>query len=66
MVSILTPGPATLTLEVAQPDPSCRLSEGGFGGSEKRGIINTNKAFRKQHDLVQKVLCSAEKWGPRR
>lgn len=36
------------------------------GGSSWGSELTQNKTFRKQHNLVQKILCGAEKWGTRR
>lgn len=49
--------PAVLTVRT-----HVHLCGGSSGGSE----LTQNKTFRKQHNLVQKILCGAEKWGTRR
>lgn len=45
-----------------RPQPHGHTPAWGQSASSQR---TQNKAFRKQQDSVQKILCSAEKWGPR-
>ena len=58
------------TVDRPTPDPQAprahaHLAEGWEGAQGNMSQLTQNKAFRKQHDLMQKILYSAKKWGPR-
>lgn len=57
--------PLRTTSPPRAPQAHAHLSgHGGMGAQGNMNQLTQNKAFRKQHDLMQKSLCSAKKWCP--